>query len=131
MHIYIYIYMYTHIYIYIHTYICTYTYITTHITCVYTYIYIYIYVHIHKYIYTDIIIKSHRSTRSPLILPRYPFLLSITPVYILSPHRADVCHHHVVAPPVRIFLTLSRQPSLSSIVPSRSSRLHPVSAQRF
>ena len=38
------------------------------------------------------------------------------------------CHHHVV-PPARISLSFSRHPSLSSITPSRSSRLHPVSAQ--
>ena len=40
-------------------------------------------------------------------------------------------HHHDphVALPAWISLTLSRHPSLSSIAPSKSSRLHPVSAQ--
>ena len=37
-------------------------------------------------------------------------------------------HHHVV-PPAWISLTLSHHLSLSSITPSRSSRLHPVLAQ--
>ena len=37
-------------------------------------------------------------------------------------------HHHVV-PPAEISFTISRHPSLSSIHPGRSSRLHPVSAQ--
>ena len=36
-------------------------------------------------------------------------------------------HHHHVAPSSRISLTLSHYPSLSSIVPGRSSALHPVS----
>ena len=37
-------------------------------------------------------------------------------------------HHHIVLP-TWISLTLSRNPSLSSIASSRSSRLHPVSTQ--
>ena len=37
-------------------------------------------------------------------------------------------HHHVVLP-AQISLTLSRRPSLSSVAPSRSSRLHPVLPQ--
>ena len=40
-------------------------------------------------------------------------------------------HHHHVTPPARISLTLSRHPSLSSIAPGRSSRLHPVSARSY
>ena len=40
-------------------------------------------------------------------------------------------HHHQVAPPARISLTLSHHPSLSSIAPGRFSRLHPVSAQSY
>ena len=38
-------------------------------------------------------------------------------------------HHHHVTPPVRISLTFSCHPSLSSIAPGRSSRLHLLSAQ--
>ena len=38
-------------------------------------------------------------------------------------------HHHHLALPQRTSLTLSRHPSLSSIITGRSSRLHPVSAQ--
>ena len=38
-------------------------------------------------------------------------------------------HHHHVALSARIFLTLSRHPSLSSIAFGRSSGLHPVTAQ--
>ena len=38
-------------------------------------------------------------------------------------------HHHHVTPPAQISLTLSCHPSLSSITPSWSSRLHHVSAQ--
>ena len=38
-------------------------------------------------------------------------------------------HHHHVALPAQISLTLSHHPSLSSIAPGRSFRLHPVSAQ--
>ena len=38
-------------------------------------------------------------------------------------------HHHHVGPSARIVLTLSCHPSLSSIDPGRSSRVHPVSAQ--
>ena len=38
-------------------------------------------------------------------------------------------HHHHVALSAWIFLTLARHPSLSSIAFSRSSELHPVSAQ--
>ena len=38
-------------------------------------------------------------------------------------------HHHHIAPPVRISLTLSCHPSLLSIAPSSSSRLHPLSTQ--
>ena len=38
-------------------------------------------------------------------------------------------HHHHVALSTRIFLTLSRHPSLSSIAFGRSSGLYPVSAQ--
>ncbi len=38
-------------------------------------------------------------------------------------------HHHYVAPPVRIPLTLSRYPSLSSIASGRSSGQHPISTQ--
>ena len=38
-------------------------------------------------------------------------------------------HHHHVGPPVRISLTLSCHPSVSSIASSRSSRLHLVSVQ--
>ncbi len=37
-------------------------------------------------------------------------------------------HHHHVAPPARISLTLSRHFSLSSIASGRSSGLHPVSS---
>ena len=39
------------------------------------------------------------------------------------------CHHHHVALSARISLTLSHHPSLLSIASSRSSGLHPVSAQ--
>ena len=38
------------------------------------------------------------------------------------------CHHHHVAPPARISLTLSRHFSLSFIASGRSSGLHPVSS---
>ena len=38
-------------------------------------------------------------------------------------------HHHHVTPSGRISLTLSRQPSLSSIATGRSLGLHPVSTQ--
>ena len=38
-------------------------------------------------------------------------------------------HHHHVALLALISVTLSCRPSLSSITPSRSTRLHPVSAQ--
>ena len=38
-------------------------------------------------------------------------------------------HHHLVVPSAQISLTLSHHPSLSSIAPGKSSRLHPVSAQ--
>ena len=38
-------------------------------------------------------------------------------------------HHHHVTPPAWISLILSRHPSLSFIASSRSSRLHPESAQ--
>ena len=38
-------------------------------------------------------------------------------------------HHHHVAPPAWIFLTLSPHTFLSSIAFGRSSGLHPVSAQ--
>ena len=44
----------------------------------------------------------------------------------LAPHHH---YHHHVTPPAWISLTLSHHPSLLSIVSSRSSRLHPVSAQ--
>ena len=37
-------------------------------------------------------------------------------------------HHHHVVPPARISRTLLRYPSLSSITPGRSSKLHPVLA---
>ena len=37
-------------------------------------------------------------------------------------------HHHHVAQPALISMTLSRHPSLSSIVPGRSTKLYPVSA---
>ena len=48
-------------------------------------------------------------------------------LYILIYHR----HHHWVALLTQISLTISRHPSLSSIAPGRSSRLHPVSAQSY
>ena len=51
--------------------------------------------------------------------------LSFPPLFISSDH-----HHHHVAPPAQIFLTVTRNPFLSSIAPGRFSRLHPVSAQR-
>ena len=38
-------------------------------------------------------------------------------------------HHHHIMPPARITRTLSRHPSSSCIASSRSSMLHPVSAQ--
>ena len=40
--------------------------------------------------------------------------------------QKNICHHHDVAPPPRISMTLSHHPYLSSIAPGRSSRLHPV-----
>ena len=45
----------------------------------------------------------------------------------LSFQNLELYHH--VTPPARISLILSRQPSLLSITPGRSSRLHPVSSQ--
>ena len=44
-------------------------------------------------------------------------------------HRERSNNHHHVVQLVRISLTLSRHLSLSSIVPGRSSKLHPLSAQ--
>ena len=38
-------------------------------------------------------------------------------------------HHHIIVPPSRIFLTLSRHFSLSIIASGRHSGLHPVSSQ--
>ena len=38
-------------------------------------------------------------------------------------------HHHHVTPPARNSLTVSCHPSLLSVTPGRSSKLHPVSAQ--
>ena len=46
------------------------------------------------------------------------------------PLFTTICHHqHHVPPPAQISLTLSRHSSLSSIAPSRSSSLYPVSVQ--
>ena len=44
-------------------------------------------------------------------------------------HHHHPHNHHHVAPAAWIFLILSRHPSVSSIAPGRSSRLHHVSAQ--
>ena len=43
----------------------------------------------------------------------------------------DGIYHHHVTPPARISLILSGHPSLLSIAPGRSSRLHPVSVQSY
>ena len=53
------------------------------------------------------------------------------PVYYQAQleHFSADNHHHHVALPVRISLTLSRYPSLLSIAPGGSSRVHPVSAR--
>ena len=47
----------------------------------------------------------------------------------LSQSSLRIHHHHHVAPTARLSLTLSRHPSLSSIIPDRSSSLHLISAQ--
>ena len=49
--------------------------------------------------------------------------------FSFSPLECLLHHHHHVAPSARISLTLSCHPSLSFIATSRSSGLHPVSAQ--
>ena len=54
-------------------------------------------------------------------------ILSNIYIYNLNHHHHHHHHHHV--PPAQISLTLSHHPSLLSIAPSRSSRLHPVLAQ--
>ena len=60
------------------------------------------------------------------------FALSKVSIKHVALHFIQNCgynHHHDVASPAQISLTLSRHPSLLSIAPARSSRLHPVSAQ--
>ena len=50
---------------------------------------------------------------------------------ILSFHHHHHHHHHYVLLTAQSSLTLSPYPSLSSIAPGRSSRLHPVSVQNW
>ena len=73
--------------------------------------YAFIYKHTHPYIYTCISLD----------------LLSCTPTHAYPPH-IYIYHHHHVAPPARISLTLSRHFSLSFIASGRSSGLYPVSS---
>ena len=49
--------------------------------------------------------------------------------YLRKIHMISSFNHHLIVPPARISLTLSRHPSLSFIASGRSSRLHPVSSQ--
>ena len=49
-------------------------------------------------------------------------------LYQLINCMIDYHHHHLVVPPARISLTLSRHSSLSFIASDRSSGLHPVSS---
>ena len=50
-------------------------------------------------------------------------------VYKSKSARCQSDYHHHAVPLAQISLTLSHNPSLLSIAPGRSSRLHPVSAQ--
>ena len=64
------------------------------------------------------------------ILPSYYRFITISFMHHLWNRNPNHHHHHHVTPPARISLTLSRHPSLSSIAPGRSSRLHPVSSHQ-
>ena len=70
------------------------------------------------------------SLLQPLPGPLWPEVVVSDKGPIYGSKRNKLCqHHHHVTLPARISLTLSPHPSLSSITPGRSSRLHPVSAQ--
>ena len=78
--------------------------------------------------------STHTRTQE-LLLPHRMYLYAMlktiwrkTYIYIYiytSSHR----HHHLVVPPARISLTLSRHSSLSFITSGRSSELHPISSR--
>ena len=72
------------------------------------------------YIYINIVIYTYNHIYNVMDIHKY--IHSNTYIY----HH----HHHHVNLPARISLTLSCHPSLLSIAPGMSSRLHPVSAQR-
>ena len=65
-----------------------------------------------------------------------PIIISNTDIFERTYSSEHSCHHHChhhhhLAPPALISLTLFHRPSLSSIAPGRSSRLHPVSPQSW
>ena len=78
----------------------------------------------HTYIHTHthVLIPTHVFTHMHIHIAKY--------TYRVSQYRCLYHHHHYhVTPSVRISLTLSRHPSLSSFASGRSSGPHPVSAQ--
>ena len=88
-------------------------------------------------------IHSHYAYNSPILSVKFQeFLTTEIPAVhfynkiIISIIKSSACiyiihhdYHHVVALTARSSLTVSEHPSLSSIVPGRFSKLHPVSAQ--
>ena len=78
-----------------------------------------------KDISTETLWKMKTTDRKPWML-KYPAKnIRKKKILALKAHH----HHHHVMLPAGISLTLFRHPSLSSITPERSSRLHPVTAQ--
>ena len=69
---------------------------------------------------------SHQAPYTPSLVPDKAKLTKWQHYTNLYACMQSFHHHHHVASPARISLTLSRQPSLSSIAPGRSSGLHPV-----
>ena len=76
-------------------------------------------------------VLSHKRDEMSWRQPCYFWFLQVSAVYRYSIVMMICNHHHYnrLAPSARIFLTLSRYPSLSYFASGRSSRRHPVSTQ--
>ena len=98
LNLHVYIILFVCVYKYTYIYVCMYVYAPFSLT-----IYIYIYIYMCECVYES----THECSSVHISLLLY-------------------LHHHVT-PASRISLTVSHHPSLSSITPGRSSRLHPVS----
>ena len=70
---------------------------------------------------------SHIGICIPITIHTHPHTHTRTHTHAHTHRAKAVYHHHQFAHLVRIFLTISRQSSLPSIAPGRSSCLHPVS----